>query len=227
MGPRHPTRHPTRRPARRPARNLARLLLALLLFCAVAKNVVNYRVHDYAAWLVRDWGLRVAAIYACLWLLHLDADAKREAGLRPGPLANMAVAFLAFGLLDIIMTERLLPVLMDLLPGRMRIPLPDNPALLAMDIYLGLALVAVSEELAFRGVLVGLCRKHGLGWIPTFCITSLAFGLLHTSHGLLVMANAAMFGVLALGARRMGKSLLPPMALHYVHNVIVWQNAFY
>ncbi|MFA7431532.1 MAG: CPBP family intramembrane glutamic endopeptidase [Rhodospirillaceae bacterium] len=92
------------------------------------------------------------------------------------------------------------------------------------DLTVGLALVAVAEEIAFRRVFLGVWQANGWRWMTLASCG--AFGLLHAPQGLYAVVGTAMAGWLLMIAYRTSGTLWVPIALHYVTNLLVFSGAF-
>lgn len=83
-----------------------------------------------------------------------------------------------------------------------------------------LALVAVVEEYAYRGVFFGLLTQAtGSAWIGAG-VSALCFGLAHGAQGPGGMAVSALSALLLQGLVLHGGSLLPAMLAHLAYNVL-------
>jgi membrane protease YdiL (CAAX protease family) len=77
---------------------------------------------------------------------------------------------------------------------------------------------AVFEELAFRGVIYGVLRKH-VGLNETLIISSAAFGIVHLS--VFAFISHTLLGLYLGWLRHHSGSLYPPMLAHFLHNALV------
>lgn len=88
-------------------------------------------------------------------------------------------------------------------------PRIENPTLRWLDLNLGLILVAVSEELVFRWVMLNVIKNHSKNTTLAVLISSIAFGLVHWSSGLTMIIAAFLIGlVFAITYLRSGRILL-------------------
>ncbi len=76
----------------------------------------------------------------------------------------------------------------------------------------------VFEELAFRGTIFGLLRRHLSGW-EALLLSSFAFAILHLSVPSLV--THVPMGLYFCWLRQRGGSLWPAMLAHALHNTWV------
>jgi membrane protease YdiL (CAAX protease family) len=83
---------------------------------------------------------------------------------------------------------------------------------------------AVFEELAFRGVIFGVLRKH-VGLQETMLITAAAFAILHLSAFALV--SHTLMGLYFGWLRYRSESLYPAMLAHFLHNALALANEYW
>ncbi len=88
---------------------------------------------------------------------------------------------------------------------------------LPMPVLLALfaALPALSEELLFRGTLLGLLRRHSSP-IKSVLVVALLFGTMHMQ--VVRVLPTTCLGLLLGAAAMRGRSLLLPMGIHVIHN---------
>lgn len=92
------------------------------------------------------------------------------------------------------------------------------------DLTVGLVLVAVTEEVVFRGVFAQVWAARRYSVLSLYLVSSLAFALLHLWQGTLPLLQA--FGaslLLMLVYRRCG-ALWPPILVHYLFNLFVFTD---
>ncbi|MBF0252136.1 MAG: CPBP family intramembrane metalloprotease [Alphaproteobacteria bacterium] len=92
------------------------------------------------------------------------------------------------------------------------------------DLTVGLMLVAVSEELVFRYLIVRVFPgKTTLQYLVTF----MAFGLIHAPQGLYGMAFAGIIGMLFMWLYKRTKTLSAPIAAHYLYDLYFFSTVYY
>jgi membrane protease YdiL (CAAX protease family) len=102
-------------------------------------------------------------------------------------------------------------------------PPPDSRLLHAVDLLVGLSLVAATEELAFRAPLLLAARERRVARLPALAANAVLFGLIHWSQGLDNVASGALSG-LAFGVSALATgSLWPALLAHYL--VDLWHFA--
>jgi uncharacterized protein len=100
-----------------------------------------------------------------------------------------------------------------------RFPDISDPTLKVFDLTIGLAFVALSEELVFRGAFMGWLEERGVKPLALVLISSLAFGLIHWGRGPGSILTSFLWGVApAIVGLRIG-SIRPTIVAHYVTDV--------
>lgn len=99
-------------------------------------------------------------------------------------------------------------------------PLPESKWLLGFDFTLGLFLVALSEELVFRGLFVSLAEKWRWSDFKLYFMSSLIFGLIHLPQGIVNVFTGVLWGLLLMYLYKRSRSLWFVVVIHYL--VDVW-----
>ena len=203
-----------------------RALAALVLLAApyLLNDVANICVRAPIAWLACDYGSRVFSLACLVWLCRRGVIARSDFQLHGAAwwrLAGGTLAATLGGLLLLVGPGR---TLLSLLPQSQVGVIPDiaPPWLHAADYWGGIALVALSEELVFRGAFPRLiARVGGSPWIALLA-SSAVFGLAHWSLGIGSILQTALvgllFGLCAAGSR----SLWPVIIAHYVVDLVAF-----
>ena len=96
-------------------------------------------------------------------------------------------------------------------------PALDIPWLRVVDLSLGLALVAYSEELVFRRISVGLFERMGFSTLMVMIVASAIFALMHWGGGAGRIATTFVMGLAfcAIYRRWRSRSLWMVVLVHY------------
>jgi len=193
-----------------------RLAVCFVLAMLAMLPTQLYRLGQTEAlpWLLADYAGRFAAI-AVIFILPAGRWCLRQRDdLRVGTLEA------GLWIVGIAVLFRLVPVdgyLFSLFP---QLPLGAYPSptgmLYAFDITLGLALVALHEELVFRKLGGQVFAALGWGTWRTVLVTGLIFGLYHWWRAPAGMMAAALYGVVAMICYRRTGSLWPVGFAHYL-----------
>lgn len=177
----------------------------------------------YGAWLVTDYGFRLAALLVVLAHPALRTAA-RKALRRPKGLWSWVNGIPLVAVVTVVLLQEVEPLLAPygLWPTIGGPPLPDAWAPFVFDMTIGLALVAFSEELIGRAL--PLAVGEALGWPQgrTMVLACVAFGLWHWSGGAATVALAAVCGGLLMALYRRTGSLWPAVAAHYLANLVLF-----
>ena len=103
-----------------------------------------------------------------------------------------------------------------------RTPYIRDAYLLMFDLFVGILLVAISEELAFRRLLFSLLEKIGFGRPAIVLASSTIFALIHLTSGLAAFASTFLYGIIfAMTFYATGRLSLC-IALHYIVDFVVF-----
>ena len=108
--------------------------------------------------------------------------------------------------------------LKELIPGTELFVYPDLDlgAVYWLDITFGLALVALSEELAFRTVARRVICHFTDNQVWLVIVSSVVFGVIHWSNGVPNIIDSAVVGAFLMVFYLRSGSILGPMAAHYL-----------
>lgn len=198
-------------------------LFALLTLPFLANDLANIWVRDFPTWLLIDYAgvkaLPLATIAICLSRGLLTRD---DLAMRPMPPGRFLVHFLVLAAMGTALDQCAYGPLTDLIPGTRlgSIPFDDSGLLYWYDLTAGLVLVALVEELVFRGLALRAVRGLGLSKGAQLAATGLVFGCIHWSSGVPAVIVTGLIGTLfMLSVMRTG-SVWPPMAAHFVVNFV-------
>ena len=104
-------------------------------------------------------------------------------------------------------------------------PKLENTLFLIFDLMVGLALVALSEEIVFRFLFEKLFQHRCWPTSLLYIVSSIAFGLLHLPQGLALVAFATATGFVFMFLYRFTRSLWPVIVVHYLFNLLVFSKA--
>jgi len=198
-----------------------RLILWMIAVATVevAFQVLRLQQTKPGVWLAIDYASRLAA----LALLAVDPVLRRVVyGRRPlrFRVRRLAAWSAAFVVLHLARVE-LGPFLYQHLPD-MRLGIYPRPSglLYLFDMTVGVALVAIHEELFFRramrATLAGLGNETAI-----VAISAVLFGLHHWWTGIPNILGNLVFGILAMVFYRRSGAIWPLMVIHYLDD-FVW-----
>lgn len=200
-------------------------LMALLLLAPFFLNDFAFiQARSAEEWLLADYASRVFALVLICSMPSFRTYA-REAfpGLpgRAGAPAESAgilifatiVCFLVFLLSERYLRDPLAAAYPDLI--LFQFPTITADWLRLFDLTVGLALVAISEELTFRAVLKRVIERWTAKPFAVVIVSSVLFGLIHWSAGPGTVLAATVDGAVFMTVFLMTRSIVPTIAAHY------------
>jgi uncharacterized protein len=162
------------------------------------KHVFLVGTPGVVEWLVWDYSVR------CISLLGIVLYCRNSPIGKPPRIASIGagLAFFVLASLSIFLLSTYMgPELGRALPylGLFQTPLIKDHDLLIFDLTIGIALVALSEDLAFRQVIFAVLRRLSLNEEGVIFLSALFFGFVHLTSSVANM-RSAFFGGLLLGA---------------------------
>ncbi|MDH5489801.1 MAG: CPBP family intramembrane metalloprotease [Rhodospirillaceae bacterium] len=94
------------------------------------------------------------------------------------------------------------------------------PWLKMFDLTIGIAIVAISEEIVCRGIFKHIFEKYVPNQMVVAIASSMVFSAFHWSHGPAAMLSTFFIGTLLMALYQKTKSLWPPIVAHYIINFI-------
>lgn len=203
-------------PATATVRNAALAAVALM----IAFQIVRMEQRTPGLWMAADYAIRIFGLAILFLVPPADETPFRRSALK----VHWAVAAALVVALMLVQLLLFVPIgyAVDDAVGNTRIdvrPMPEG-GLLGLDLTVGLALVAVHEEILFRRVARQVLSPFAGDGLVMIALSALIFGVIHWPHGVGDMTSAALFGAAAmLLYKRMG-SLMPLIIAHYLVDVI-------
>lgn len=114
-----------------------------------------------------------------------------------------------------------IPIVGDSIYG---FPKINDDRLRLVDLTLGLALVALCEEMIFRYLSVKVFPTSS---VTQYVISSLAFGLFHAPQGLLLVLVSMGLGLLYMWLYKITRTLAAPVLSHYLVDLIIFSDVLF
>lgn len=202
-----------------------RYILAVILLTGpfYLNDIANMYIKDWRWWLLIDYvGLKLYPIVFAFWLIYSKKMRATEFGLKPqSPLSFLAV-FLITALIGTVIDQNGYQLLAKIpgYPPLGGMPEITSPVWNWVDLTLGLLLVAICEELVFRGFLHTFISRYTKNAWVIVVISSVAFGLIHWSLGMQAVIITAIIGAVFMVAYLRTRSLPAIMLAHFTINFI-------
>lgn len=203
------------------------VILGVLTLPFLLNDFSNIFVRDYRAWLTIDYlFVKAFPIAVVLHLLRSKKLTCSDLGFRRLRFGRFLIWTFAMTVAGIFLDQfgsrffaRLLP---DTRMGGM--PPITNPLVNQVDLYVGLALVGLVEEVIFRGLYFTVFSAHLRSRAAVFLVCALAFGLGHWSLGISAIAHTAIIGAVFMGCVSRTGSVFPTIVAHFFVNYVAFSG---
>lgn len=203
------------------------IVIGVLTLPFLLNDFANILVKDYRVWLAIDYVFVKAFPSAViLYLLRTRRLSYQDFGIRRLPFGRFIVWTVSMTVVGIVLDQfgsrffaRLLP---DTRLGGM--PPITDPLVNQIDLYLGLALVGILEEVIFRGLYFSVLSRYFASKVTVFTVSALTFGLIHWSLGLSAIAHTAIIGAVFMTCVWKTGSVLPTVVAHFLVNYVAFSG---
>ncbi len=201
--------------------------ISLALICIVApfylNDLANIFISHWGPWLVIDY--LFAKAYPLLIFVYLFKTSRitwSGIGLTAQKPILFAVVFVmgTLSVLFILENSNLVTRFVSGYTALGRIPAITDPFWYQFDLYAGLLMVAVVEELVFRGLFCFVLEKYTRNNAFIVCFSAIAFGLIHWSAGFTEVVTATVAGMVYMALYMKTRSLPAIILSHFVVDLI-------
>ena len=203
-------------------RRQALFLLALVLLPGFLNDFAFLAAKTAPQWLAADYSSRLVTLGVIALVPAFRRYILASFRLPRRILESLGLAALCVGAIvavDLVVTAPLDAAFPQ--TKLVTFPAINSTFLYRLDMTFGLALVAVSEEVAYRGVtrqVIGRFANRAV----LILVSSLVFALIHWSSGLGTIATAFIAGVILMALFLRTGSLVPPIVAHYAVDAILF-----
>ena len=203
------------------------VIIGVLTVPFLLNDFANIFLTDYRAWLMIDYVfVKAFPLGVIFYLLRTKRISYSDLGakpVRPGPFIVWTLATTVSGIvLDQFGSRFFAKLLPDTKLGEM--PPITNPLINQIDLHFGLALVAVVEEVIFRGMYFTVLSRYLRSVVQVFTISALAFGLIHWSLGLGAIVHTAIIGTVFMVCVWKTRSVLPTIIAHFCVDYVAFSG---
>lgn len=197
------------------------VILAVLSFIFLLNDFLFLTAKSYGAWLLIDYGSRLLAVGIVLVLMQRKISSANEFGLTGISFRSGILWLLLLTTTGILIDQVGWRFLEQLLPHTQLASMPKikNFFVNIIDLTLGVALVAVSEEVVFRGYCYSALHDRMSSGVLV-AISAVLFGMIHWSQGIHAVVSTALWGILPMVSMIRTKSILPAVIAHYVTDLV-------
>jgi len=201
-----------------------RFLVPILLVLPFYLNdFFDIYVSDWRWWLFTDYiSVRLFPLLVVLWLILSDTMPSSRWGLSISPGGSFGVVFIIATLAAVFIDQNGYGIL-GRVPGYPplgHMPSIDSPLWSRIDLTAGLLMVAIGEELVFRGYLRVFLARYTQSRLLIVAVSAVAFGLIHWSGGLHRVMVTAAIGAVFMAIYVTTRSLPPIVLAHFTVNFI-------
>ncbi len=174
--------------------------------------------NNYIEWLLIDYGSRILALIIIFYLIKRDIITLSELKLNFINFKLLLFYTLILSILGIVIFELIEPILDNIFKDTSLVAFPkiENNIIYILDLTLGLTLVALSEELIFRGLALNILNKFSK--INIILFSSFIFSIIHWSAGVNSLIITFIIGVLFMIATLRVNSIYPVLLSHFIIN---------
>ncbi|WP_421903452.1 CPBP family intramembrane glutamic endopeptidase [Maridesulfovibrio sp.] len=196
------------------------LFLAALPFYLNDFN--NIFIKHELLWLAIDYGAKLFPLGFLFYLLRKGTLSRADLGLVALPLNKLILWTLGITALGLCLDEPGFALWSKLLPSLRlgSIPIETDSPLYILDMTIGLALVAISEEITFRGLAFTTLKNRNYSIPKIFTISALIFGMIHWSQGPVAIMATIITGSGLMICMYCTGSIYPTIIAHYVINYL-------
>jgi uncharacterized protein len=194
------------------------ILAAIYLF----NDFVFIYTTTITSYLIFDYLFRIISLVIIIYLIKIKIISFSY--LKLNLLSFRAFLFWSLYLVFVgliiffILEEILLKILPDI--HFFNYPKYDNSYSKIIDLTFGLIIVALTEELIFRGYCYSYLTEKGYSYIKIVVISSIIFGLIHWSVGITAIITTGLWGIFTIVSVKKTDSIYPALLAHYLLDLI-------
>ena len=197
------------------------IILAVLSSIFLLNDFLFLAAKSYGAWLLIDYGSRLLALGIVVALMVRKITRADEFGFKDIPFRSGFLWLLLLTAVGLVIDEVGWRFLEQHLPHTQLASMPkiENSCVNIFDLTFGVALVALSEEVVFRGYFYSALHER-LSPRALVAFSAVLFGMIHWSQGIHAVVSTALWGILPMVAVIRTKSIFPAMIAHYITDLV-------
>ncbi len=208
-----------------------RTLLSIALICIAApfylNDLANIFISNWYPWLVIDYLFAKAyPIVILVCLIKTNRITRSEVGLTGQNPIPFTVVFLlgTLSVLFLLQNGQLITRAVTGYASLGRMPVITDPFWHRFDLFIGLFLVAIVEELVFRGLFCAVLERYTRNAAIIVFFSAIAFGLIHWSAGFTEVVKTTLAGSFYMALYLKTRSLPAIILSHFVVNLITFSR---
>ncbi|MBI9111704.1 CPBP family intramembrane glutamic endopeptidase [Maridesulfovibrio ferrireducens] len=182
----------------------------------------NIFINAELPWLLIDYSLKLIPLCLIFYMIVKKNLSLKDLGLTALSPIKFILWTIGITLLGLCLDEPGFAIWSKILPSFKlgTIPIGPGSPLYTLDMTVGLMLVAIAEEIIFRGLAFTMLKEKGFSPAAIFIISGIAFGLIHWSAGPVAVVATALTGTGLMICMWKTKSILPTIVAHYIINYL-------
>jgi len=179
---------------------------------------------SFGATMVVDYGSRILAVLPLAVWIAKTRSSVGERWFSPMTATPLIKAAVCLSVIGIVVGRATNCYLDPLFADSVLFAYPDYPGVYArvFDLSVGLLLVAFSEELVFRGMLLSWCQQRGWSMPMAVLAQCLVFGLIHWSNGLSAIMGGALWALAPTIFMQRYRNLYPVVVAHFLTDLVAF-----
>jgi uncharacterized protein len=201
-------------------------LAAIILPYYLNDFLYHYYQNDFGKFVAVNYATDFIAIFLILLALKRKTVSTEELGLIPRPSRQLIIGSIVLSLYGVGICKIVDPMLYSYFSNWVYFHFSKYPSELAhwIDLLFAIPIVALSEELVFRGWFLTVLRKR-MPSLPAALISMVVFAGIHWGSGLSSVVGAFVFALLPTIFVIRYKSIYPAIIAHFVTDFVVYWNA--
>ncbi|SDK60122.1 hypothetical protein SAMN05660337_0950 [Maridesulfovibrio ferrireducens] len=198
------------------------LILIITAIPFYLNDFSNIFIQAELPWLLIDYSLKLIPLGFIFYMVGKKILNLKDLGLIPLSPIKFILWTIGITLLGLCLDEPGFALWNKILPSFKlgTIPIGADSTLYTFDMTVGLMLVAIAEEIIFRGLTFTVLKEKGVSPAAIFIISGIAFGLIHWSAGPVAVVATALTGSGLMICMWKTKSILPTIVAHYIINYL-------
>jgi hypothetical protein len=198
------------------------LILIITALPFYLNDFSNIFINAELPWLIIDYSLKLIPLCFIFYMVGKKVLNLKDLGLTPIPPIKFILWTIGITLLGLCLDEPGFALWSKILPFFKlgTIPIGPDSTFYTFDMTIGLMLVAIAEEIIFRGLAFTVLKEKGFSPAAIFILSGITFGLIHWSAGPVAIVATALTGTGLMICMWKTKSILPTIVAHYIINYL-------
>ena len=193
------------------------LWFAIAVAPFLLNDLANIFVHNFTTWIIIDYiFVKGFPLVVLIYLLRSRVISLADLGIKRLRFFTFFAWTISFTIIGLYGEAAFRHYLAPLFPNTTLgyIPWDSDSPLAVIDLYFGMLLVGIFEEIIFRGFAFTVSKRWRLTIPMMFILSSLLFGLIHWSLGLAMIVKTTLIGAIFMVGMWKTGSVVPMIVAH-------------